>query len=86
MLSGALTGFWDKLDVEMGFARKTAHRNSGSEIAVISLRVKSHDDWSGNEKAEQGAKILSEIVKKLEESGVKIKVTTASGRGIGFVC
>ena len=35
----------------MGFARKTAHLNSSSEIAVIRLRVKSHDDWSGNEKS-----------------------------------
>jgi len=36
-------------------------------------------------KQEQGAKNLSEIVKKLEESELKIKITTAPGKGIGFV-
>ena len=36
-------------------------------------------------KAKHGTKILSEIVKKLDESELKIKITTASGRGIWFL-
>jgi len=44
------------------------------------------NDWSSNEKQQQDAKKnLSEIVKKLEESELKIKITTAPGKGIGFV-
>ncbi len=37
-------------------------------------------------KQQQDAKTnLSETVKKLEESGLKIKISTTSGKGIGFV-